>query len=190
MKLALSLVAALATMGSVATAASVTFQVAEDTSFNLEGTLLGTGFSVTGGWYDTGLGLDYATIAANFVAAPGSIAFPYAGNAAFNGYTAGDTAVFDSTALALADKNIFWLVTDGSTGFALLEDTGNTFKPESAIPNTSSSILNATTYVNFTQHVTAPGSSVASIGLVPIPEPSAALLGGLGVLGLLRRRRN
>ncbi|MCF7676220.1 MAG: PEP-CTERM sorting domain-containing protein [Akkermansiaceae bacterium] len=33
-------------------------------------------------------------------------------------------------------------------------------------------------------------ANALTIGAVPVPEPSAALLGGLGLLGLLRRRRD
>jgi len=188
MKKATTLLAFLVAMSGAATAASLTITAAEDTSFNLGGTLLGSTFSVTGGWYDVGQGLDFASISAGFISA-GSVAFPYGGDANFNGYVSGVTPLFDSTVLGLGDKNIMWFVTDGSTGYALLEDTVNTFKPEAAIPNTSTTVMNSGLYGTFTQHATDPSSSVASIGLIPIPEPSAALLGALGALGLLRRRR-
>ncbi len=184
------MVAALLAMGGVATASILALNVAVDTSFNLGGTPLSTGFTVTGGWYDTVLGLDYSTISTNFVSV-GSISFPYGGNTAYDGFASGLTSpFFNANTLGLEGKNVFWFVTDGSTGFALLEDTGNQYKLESALPNTNVSELNAGTYANFTQHATAVGSSSASIGLVAIvPEPSAALLGAIGALGLLRRRR-
>ena len=183
------MVAALLAMGGVATASTLTMNAAVDTSFNLGGNLLSTGFTVTGGWYDTALALDYSTISANFVSA-GSISFPYGGLTAYNGYASGDTAFFNANTLGLEGKNVFWFVTDGSTGFALLEHTTVQYKLESAIPNTNGSTLEAASYANFTQHATAVGSSSTSIGLVSIvPEPSAALLGAIGALGLLRRRR-
>jgi MYXO-CTERM domain-containing protein len=37
---------------------------------------------------------------------------------------------------------------------------------------------------------TEPTYSALVIGVQTVPEPSAALIGGLGMLGLLRRRRN
>ncbi|MBJ7284451.1 MAG: PEP-CTERM sorting domain-containing protein, partial [Akkermansiaceae bacterium] len=37
---------------------------------------------------------------------------------------------------------------------------------------------------------TSVGSAVGTSGFQLVPEPSAALLGALGSLGLLRRRRN
>jgi MYXO-CTERM domain-containing protein len=43
---------------------------------------------------------------------------------------------------------------------------------------------------SFTLAGTEPTYSALVIGVQPVPEPSAALLGGLGLLGLLRRRRN
>lgn len=193
MKLASTMVAVLLAMGGAATASTLALNVAVDTSFNLNSTLLGTGFTVTGGWYNTALGLDYATIVSNFVGV-GSISFPYAGT--YNGFAAGETGVIFNAAatgtnpLNLTGKNVFWFVTDGSTGYALLEDTGVQYKLETAIPNSNASELNSGTYANFTQHATFAGSSSESIGLVPlIPEPSAALLGAIGALGLLRRRR-
>jgi hypothetical protein len=190
MKLTSALVASLLAMGGMATASTLALNVAVDTTFNLATTLLGTGFTATGGWYDTTLGLDYANITANFVSV-GSIAFPYSGNSSYNGYATGDTGVvFNAVTLGLQGKNVFWFVTDGATGFALLEDTGIQFKLENAIPNSNASDLNASTYANFTQHVTAAGSDSTSIGLVSlVPEPSAALLGAVGALVLLRRRR-
>ncbi|MBK1828343.1 PEP-CTERM sorting domain-containing protein [Haloferula rosea] len=35
----------------------------------------------------------------------------------------------------------------------------------------------------------ATGTNLAGFGVAPVPEPSVALLGGLGLMGLLRRRR-
>lgn len=193
MKKGITLIAALLAMGGAATASTLTLNAATDTSFSLGANLLSTGFSVTGGWYNVALGLDYTTVAANFVSA-GSVTFPYAGNTAYNGFAAGDTPFFNATTTGLAGKNVFWLVSDGgSTGWALLEDTSVQFKAETAIPNTNFSGIGVANYNVFTKHVVGGASTESNVALVPfavIPEPSAALLGALGALGLLRRRRN
>lgn len=43
-------------------------------------------------------------------------------------------------------------------------------------------------YIGIYKHQTASGT-VDNLSLTVVPEPSAALLGGLGMLALLRRRR-
>lgn len=45
-------------------------------------------------------------------------------------------------------------------------------------------------FVNFAGATGEPWTAVDNITISPVPEPGAALLGGLGVFGLMRRRRN
>jgi hypothetical protein len=54
---------------------------------------------------------------------------------------------------------------------------------------TSASVPTIGTLRSVTTQPLAPTNTFAN-GVVLIPEPSAALLGALGALGLLRRRRN
>ena len=190
MKLASTLVAALVAMGGAATASTLSITSIEVAFQTAGGVNLDSTFSVTGGWYDTALGFaDYATVATNFVSA-GSVAFPYAGNAAYNGFAAGTTDFFNSNTLGIEGDNIFWLVSDGSTGWALLENVGNTFVNENLVPNTNVAELTTANIGSWTVHVGDASGAPGNIKLAVIPEPSAALLGGLGALGLLRRRRN
>lgn len=188
MKLTTTLITALVALSGHALASTLLIAVAEDTFFGYEGTPLGSEFSVTGGWYDVTLGLDYASISSNFITA-GSISFPYGGNAAYNGYASGETAFFNANILGLEGRTVFWLVTDGSSAYALLEDTGVQFVLETAIPNQTGSSLNAGNLSQFTIHV-GEANGTTSVGLAAIPETSTAFLGGLGALALLRRRRS
>ncbi|MES2438581.1 MAG: hypothetical protein V4584_05930 [Verrucomicrobiota bacterium] len=71
------------------------------------------------------------------------------------------TAFPSDVSSALASSTVTFQTSANSTGLTLVSGGGNV------------SFANATT-LNF----------------VPIPEPSAALLGAIGALGLLRRRRN
>jgi MYXO-CTERM domain-containing protein len=191
MKKTATLLAFLVAMSGAATASTLAISAAETTGFALNSTLIGAGYTATGGWYNTALAFDLATISANFVSA-GSVSFPYAGNPSYNGFASGTTAFFNANTLGLEGKNIFWFV-NGPGGYALLEHTGNTFKLETALPNTNNTTLNSGTFNAFTLHAVGAGSTSTQINLIPtapIPEPSAVLLGSLGALGLLRRRRN
>jgi hypothetical protein len=188
MKLTTILLASLVSLGGHALASTLNINAAVDTFFAYEEANLGSQFSVTGGWYDINLGLDYAAIATNFIAA-GSVAFPYGGNAAYNGYVAGTTDFFNANTLGIEGLNVFWLVTDGSQAYALLEDTGVQFVLETAIPNSTTSELNAGNLGQFIVHAGST-TDTTSVNLAAIPEPSTFLLSGVAMLGLLRRRRS
>lgn len=82
-----------------------------------------------------------------------------------------------------------FLVVDTGIAFNSVSDgtptpTTLTVRPDSSTLLFGSTVLDVYT-TNIDTSVT-PGWSMAT----PVPEPSAALLGALGVLGLLRRRRN
>jgi hypothetical protein len=189
MKITTTLITALIALSGHSLASSLLITAAEDTFFAYEGAQLDTQFSVTGGWYDVNLGLDFATISSNFITAGSAIAFPYAGNPTYNGYVAGNTGTFNSNTLGIEGLNVFWLVTDGTTAFALLEDTGVQYKLETAIPNSNDSFLNAGNLGQFIVHAGST-TDTTSVNLAAIPEPSTFLLSGVAMLGLLRRRRS
>lgn len=78
--------------------------------------------------------------------------------------------------------NNFTTVTDTLTlsGLTGLTDTSVTF----TLIDTTDSNNNTTNFFSYFDDITITGTAS------PIPEPSAALLGGLGLLALLRRRRS
>lgn len=103
-----------------------------------------------------------------------------------------DPAVFNT-------KSIYMLVGNGATRAASTEwaiiNTGVAFPANVTLsgstPVTLSSINSFTTLANAgTEIDIASGTGKDQLQLVGVPEPSAALLGAIGVLGLLRRRRN
>lgn len=119
--------------------------------------------------------------------------------------------VYDSTALGgrvgaaspFFGKNVYVLNTNAAT---ILDSTqALIFKSNLTFPNDSADPLDASLLVELGSSGTyvfggqagpaveiAPGFSVPTVQMAPlnvIPEPSAALLGAIGVLGLLRRRR-
>ena len=61
------------------------------------------------------------------------------------------------------------------------------------VPSLGSVVMNSGTLTDLgvgTSTYAATGTSGFQLAFAPVPEPSAALLGALGALGLLRRRRN
>lgn len=187
MKTTLRLLGFLVAVGGMATASTLTISIAEDTYIATStGVAVDNTWSVTGGYYYVGNGLDYASISTNFVGV-GSIAFPYGGIPAYNGYTAGTTDFFNANTLGIEGQNVFLFATNG-VDFVLLEDTGTQFLLETAIPNTNTTVLNESLRGNFTVHA-GTNNGLAIEAVAGIPEPSVMLLGGLGVLGLVRRRR-
>jgi hypothetical protein len=91
-------------------------------------------------------------------------------------------------------KEIFVVVGDKSTkeassSFAILRTTSPTLFPANVAPvaTVTFSVPNGAA-LNPIQNAGSVSGNV--LRLAPIPEPSTALLGALGALGLLRRRRN
>jgi hypothetical protein len=122
--------------------------------------------------------------------------FTQFGSAIF-GDTGSVNGVFAATGPAEVNSDVIFVyvgigatVSTSGGQFALLRTATNT-----AFPSDVSSV-SATQTVNF--HNATPGNVVFVTGnniyldgntLRPIPEPSVALLGALGIAGLLRRRR-
>ena len=84
----------------------------------------------------------------------------------------------------------------GSTDFAIFTSAANTLFPadvtqgSAAASVTLSSITNSVVLPNAGSEDAAGTARDQIVMVSQIPEPSAALLGALGALGLLRRRRN
>jgi hypothetical protein len=101
----------------------------------------------------------------------------------------------------LAGQNAYIVVADNSnfalaTVFAVF-DAGVTFTAPDGLGNSSQTISganSASVVFGTVRSVTTQPNNLANAnfanGVVMVPEPSAALLGALGALGLLRRRRN
>ena len=139
---------------------------------------------------------NFASINANWTNA-GNIAFASGDAAGYSGYFSGKATFTDAS--GLAGKNVFVWFTNGSDLNAVLGTSQIQFLADSAIPNENAplGIESANVGTGLYWNI-ALGEKVAnpanldgggSFKLVGIPEPSAALLGALGALGLLRRRR-
>lgn len=189
MKITTKFLAFMVACSGMASGASVTWQAVSDVTIaDSSGTLLGSGFSASVGWFDTATydQTNYAAVSDNFVQL-GTTTFPYGGNSGYNGYFS-DNVVYSND--SLAGENIFVFITDDTTEWALLEFSGDTFKADSAIPNTATASINTSNIGSWTITGGSYDSDSSTVQLAAIPEPSAALLGGLGGLLLLRRRRS
>lgn len=136
----------------------------------------------------------FAQIAPNWTNA-GDIQFATGAAAGYNGFFDGEAVFTD--ALGIAGKNVFIWVTNGSGFNAILENTTVQFLADAAIPNANSITIESQFIADYQVRLGA-FNPLANGGVGafevnsadPIPEPSAVLLGALGALGLLRRRRN
>ena len=117
----------------------------------------------------------------------------YTGTAISQAGTAGTGffLTFDLTGETLADlaanTNYFFEITRGtdSTAYFEMNSTSvNGYAGGQAYRGDNGGVLDANNLVN-----ALPGDFAFHANLTAIPEPSAALLGGLGMLALLRRRR-
>ena len=88
--------------------------------------------------------------------------------------------VFTFSPLTLTDNQVYTVRVLGTTpGFGLVGVTSTNLVPNSRMFSNGALVFGGT----------APNGIDASFNVVTVPEPSAALLGGLGMLALLRRRR-
>jgi len=135
---------------------------------------------IAGGWAQAGF--------TNFASGPA---------AGYNGYFSSGSLIFTDAA-GVANQQIWVWLTDGGDNNALFTSaTFGTFKADAAIPNNTILSLQATNiasasfsigaYDPLASNVEGGGSIVLNNA---IPEPTVTLLGAIGVLGLLRRRRN
>jgi MYXO-CTERM domain-containing protein len=99
--------------------------------------------------------------------------------------------LFTGNGTTFGNSTEFLVAKSNSLTFAAGDDTANAISPKvMTIRPGDSTVLfgstNANVFTTNTDSSQTAGWTMAS----PIPEPSAALLGAIGVLGLLRRRRN
>lgn len=105
---------------------------------------------------------------------------------------AGNTGTFLGTALA---GSVGFAATNAQHSYAIVLDTTAalwtaTWFRDSVQIRTDTYTTNPTiNYIGIYKHDDAAGT-VDNLSLTVVPEPGAALLGGLGLLALLRRRRN
>ena len=114
--------------------------------------------------------------------------------------TATSPATFNSTLIAVFVGTGNSIANSGGLdggSWAVFTSTNNTSFPSdvSAVTGvtfsmTTPAVLNVVGKGNVASGFVAGGVSTNNFNFVTIPEPSAALLGALGALGLLRRRRN
>jgi len=82
---------------------------------------------------------------------------------------------------------------DASKNWVLYRTSVNTAFPSdvsSTLASATATFSNFTTAIEVANSTSYTESGTKSINFVPVPEASAALLGAIGALGLLRRRRN
>lgn len=178
-------------------AASISFSIATDTGVaSFAGSPLDSTYLAYIGTY-TGGALTpestYAEISANFSTLY-SGAFASGDAAGANGYfIMPDTAFTD--AQGFANRALYVLFTNGSDQNALITGFGN-IPADAAIPNSAAFAIDSGNVGSLTLLVGTydpAGANLAGQGgnivLSGVPEASTALLGALGALGLLRRRR-
>jgi MYXO-CTERM domain-containing protein len=195
MKSTIKVIAFLIASGSLASAASITVAAFADTSFTTGADVaLNSTYTAKIGFLAAAAVLDdsstYAYISSNWTNA-GDISFASGDASGYAGYFSGLVSFTDL--LGLAGKAVSIWVTDGSGQNAVLTHNSITFLADSAIPNANSLDIDATTLGDFTlkmgSYSTTGANGTNGGSFVVVPEPSAALLGAIGALGLLRRRR-
>jgi len=208
MKLTTSLVM-FAAMATSAFATTVSFNLFNDITARsaTAGNLLDSSYTLYIGTYagaPTTLATttNFATINASF-SQIASIAFATGDAAGYNGWAQINGTTFTNDA-TFGNKPLYAWISNGSNLNSVMTGFGN-IPVQAAIPNTLDAVLQASTIGTVTQVLgtynaagagspTGPNGAYGSGGNIvlnnsAIPEPSAALLGALGALGLLRRRR-
>lgn len=157
------------------------------------GTLLGNTFQARVGRY-AGPALTATTTAENILSgwtSAGSVNFASGAAAGYAGYF--DTGLVNFTdALGLAGTPVFVWFTDGGANNAVLTGFATNYLSDGAIPNSNAVAIDATNAATVTYALGSYSAGAGGGTIVlnnAIPEPSAALLGAIGALGLLRRRR-
>lgn len=184
--------------GGISSAASVLAGNFENTNFTTNTDVaLNSSFIAKVGFLANGTVLTstdtFASINVNWTNA-GNITFATGDTAGYNGYFSGQVNFTD--ALGLAGKNIFIWVTDGGDNNYVGSFSSLLFKADAEIPNSTVAPINQAslgsafnTVLGSFNGAGANSATGGSLVLNNVPEPSAALLGAIGALGLLRRRR-
>jgi hypothetical protein len=191
MKNTIKVIAFLMASGGLASAASIIATNLVDTNFvSTEYVALDSSFTAKIGFLAAGITLTeddtFSSISANWTNA-GNISFASGDAAGYDGYFSGLASFTD--ALGLAEKAVSIWVTNGSDQNAVLTHSSIQFLADSTIPNSNSITIEAAELNAFTFRLGSYDAVGDSIVLAGVPEPSAALLGAIGALGLLRRRR-
>jgi hypothetical protein len=205
MKLTIATAALITSMAGFAPAATVNINAFIDINFTTNPAVASTvdgSYTAYVGSYTGGALTGAATFATinEFWTNVGSYTFATAAAGNYNGSFKGDPLAH-TDALGLAGDNIWVWVTNGSTDNLLMQAINSTagenfqFKADAAIPNSVALDIRASTLAGWELALgtfTTEGANASYGGsyvLNVVPEPSAALLGAFGAIGLLRRRR-
>ena len=160
--------------------------------------LMGSSYKAMIGYLDPGVALSttdtFTTISSNWLSA-GEIVFASGDAAGYDGYFSGQVVFNDGKGLAGKDLTVW--VTDGDLVNFVLTASGAPpvkFLPDAAIPNENAALIAQSNLADWTTRLgnfdpAANGGLGAYVANDAIPETSTAILGALGALGLLRRRR-
>lgn len=198
MKATLKIISLLALSTGLASAASTVLSAYYDTSFRTStGTLLGSGFTARIGTTSAASFSttdNYASILATWTAVS-STEVAFSSSAADNlGYFSGTFSYSTQPGVPI----VLWVSDGANQNFVATID--QVFANDAAFPfNTNTYDITAATvgdltiklgsYQAGTDGFGGEGGNLILNNIAAIPEPSAALLGALGALGLLRRRR-
>lgn len=198
MKNTIKVIAFLMASGGLASAASIVANNFVDTNFTTKADVaLDSTYTAKIGFLSPTASLDdsstYASIFSNWTNA-GDISFASGDADGFDGYFSG--TVNFTNAAGLAGLLVSIWVTDGSGQNAVLTHMATPFLNDNAIPNSNSVTIdyeslftNGDWQLKMGSFNGSGSNATAGGSIVLVPEPSAALLGAIGALGLLRRRR-
>ena len=208
MKLTIATAALITTMSGFASAATVNVNGYINVNFSTNPAVantMGSGYTAKVGRYTGGV-LDttatFAQINATWTNV-GNYTFATAAAGSFNGSFKGNALSYTDAA-GLAGTNVWLWVTNGSNQNLLMQATTSAvgdflFKADGDIPNGGNLAVSTAarpgwqlslgTFTTTGTNSGFGGSYVLNTAAA-VPEPSAALLGAFGALGLLRRRRN
>jgi hypothetical protein len=207
MKLTLTNAALLMSLSTFASAATVNVNGFIDVNFTTNAALpstLGSSYTARVGSYTGGALTTESTFAQinSTWTNVGSYTFATGPAAGYNGSFAGNPLAF-TNALGLAGTNVWVWVTNGSDQNLLMQAVGSSagaflFKGDAEIPNSGVLSIRQSALAGWQLALGTFTSGGANAGYggsyvlntAVIPEPSAALLGAFGAIGLLRRRRN
>jgi hypothetical protein len=207
MKLTIANAALLMSMVGFASAATVSVNGYINVNFSTNAALTNTvdsSFTAYVGSYTGGAltsEATFATINSSWTNV-GSYTFATAAAGSYNGSFFSPSNLVFTDALGLAGDNVWLWVTDGGNLNLVMQATSAAagdflFKADADIPNSGNLDISTGAFPGWTLALgtfTTGGVNASYGGSYvlndAIPEPSAALLGAFGAIGLLRRRRN